>query len=386
MEQTTTVGFHVSGEFITNLARTWFWDEHKPTKTCMELITCCCDDTELTPYEKTDIARSILEGRKKFVGTDVFTLEDDNEHIRPITDKIIADERRAKIEQIRLDMIANFRKYVDIYATIKSSHIDALSVNGMPNTFQECREYYTMQMTDSGYFEEIPIRETTLIDSPTMGGLWLIHEPELVHDACNGDLSLIGKDEFWRNIYEYIKDNPDFKDRNERYLFAIRPKPSYEERMKALTKSYQETQDTLQEPEHNTPAWFQYKFQQTKECQYDMLPDDVKNWEGLIAPNGDFYSVEFGSHNIKAYYLLLTYHDKFHHTKEYFQENTRIRLDNALDYLIEHGWCATRSVMYDQYILPPIPAKPTKAQINTILYAIEKHGAKINTDELISYL
>lgn len=42
--------------------------------------------------------------------------------------------------------------------------------------------------------------------------------------------------------------------------------------------------------------------------------------------------------------------------------------------------------MYDQYVLPPIPAKPTKAQINTVLYAIEKHGAKINTDELISYL
>lgn len=287
-----------------------------------------------------------------------------------------------------MDMITSFRKYIDVFSTIKSTRTDVLMLHDMPTTFQECKEYLTMELNPhTGIFQEITCRKKNLIDMPTIGGLWLIHEPDTVYDACKGDLHLIGKPEFWRNIYEIKKDHPDFADRNERYLYSIRPKPSFEERMQALIEysKKRHPEDQNDEPEYETPEWFDYQFQHTKEHQYNMHPDNIENWEGLIAPNGNFYSVDFGSHNIKAYYLLITHAEQFRKTPDYFRNSTTIRADNALDTLLEYGWCATRSVMYDQYVLPSNTNKPTKQQLNRIFDAIDKHNVYINTDELVSY-
>lgn len=381
----TTLNFSVDGSFITDLLRTWYWEEHRPLDVCKNLIKTCCSDMEESL--QTEILCAILEGKKKLIGVNTFTLVDDGENIRLLIDKLKDEERKNIITRITLDMTGNFRKYIDKYATIKSSHIDALSLHGMPNTFQECREYFTMDKNhDTGEFQEIDINGIPLIDTPTMGGLWLIHAPNTVYEACHGDMNLIGKPEFWQNIYELTKDNPDFADRNERYEFSIR-QPDTEERMRNLIKSYEKKHPTSEEPEPEfmSPEWMKYQYQSTKELTYLTEPDNIERWEGLIAPNGDFYSVEFGGHNQKAYHILVMHADWFNQTPDYFLLHPTIRVDNALDTLLEYGWCATRSVMFDQYVLPPLPQKPTKQQCNRIFDAITKHDVHINIEELMSY-
>lgn len=380
------LNFSVNGSFITDLLRTWYWDEHRPITVCENLIQTCCSGIDESI--QTEILCAILEGRKKLVGVNTFTLVDDNERIRPLINKLKEDERQNIIMRIRVDMTGNFRKYVDIYATIKSSHIDALSRNGMPNTFQECREYFTMDKNHvTGELQEIDIQGTALIDTPTMGGLWLIHFPELVYDACHGDMNVIGKSEFWENIYTLTKDNLDFDDRNERYLFSRR-QPDTEERMRNLIKAYEEenTQSETSEPEFLSPEWMKYQYQQTREITYLTEPDNIEHWEGLIAPNGDFYSVEFGGHNQKAYFILIMHADLFQQTPEYFINHPNIRADNALDTLLEYGWCATRSIMFDHYVLPPSRKGLTTAQYNRIFDAGTKHDVKIDYDEVAKYL
>lgn len=330
----------------------------------------------LSPEHETDKLRNKLPVLKDAIIID--TIED----IVYILEK--------ELESNTYDILPspNFRKYIDKYATIKSSHIDALSVHGMPNTFQECREYFTMDKNhDTGEFQEININGTPLIDTPTMGGLWLIHAPETVYEACHGDMNLIGESEFWKNIYELTKNNPDFDDRNERYQFSLR-QPDIEERMQNLIKAYEEehTQSEVSEPEFLSPEWMQYQYQQTREITYRTEPDDIENWEGLIAPNGDFYSVEFGGHNQKAYFILIMHADLFQQTPEYFINHPNIRTDNALDTLLEYGWCATRSIMFDHYILPPSRKGLTTAQYNRIFDAGTKHDVKIDYDEVAKYL
>lgn len=329
-----TIGFSITGEFITNLVRTWFWNENRPTEICIELIANCCDNADETTIQK--IFQQIVEGRKKFTGTNIFTLEDDNTNIRPILNKLQKEEYKRKINEIKLDMVGNFRKYVDPFATIKSMHIDALMCNGMPNTFEECRHYFTQEKNFLGKYQEIiwqthkddnTCTNTTLINTPTMGGLWLVNRPDLVYEACHGELYQIGKNDFWHNIYELTKNDPNFTDRNERYLFSIKPKPNFEERMKALEKSFENKHPELypdnDAPKYQSPEWMYYMYQTTKERQYNMYPDNIDCWEGLIAPNGDFYSVDFGSHNIKAYYLCLTYPKKFGKTRAYFEKKRK---------------------------------------------------------------
>lgn len=51
--------------------------------------------------------------------------------------------------------------------------------------------------------------------------------------------------------------------------------------------------------------WFKQQFEHTHNLEYNIVPDNIIRWEGLIAPNGDFFSCEFGGHLAKAHYLIL---------------------------------------------------------------------------------
>lgn len=90
--------FKVEGEFITNLARSWFWEENREYDICAELIGSCIQ-TEDNLF-KNDVIVSILEGRKKFVGINHFQLVDDNTLIRPLTLKLQSKEHKSSIKTI----------------------------------------------------------------------------------------------------------------------------------------------------------------------------------------------------------------------------------------------------------------------------------------------
>lgn len=95
----------VSSEFLTNLARTWLWEEKRPTQSCINFLVMALD---LDMDKARDIAIQILEGRKKLVGNNVFTLEDDNEQIRPIMDLTQDLEKENLLLKIQMDMQTNF--------------------------------------------------------------------------------------------------------------------------------------------------------------------------------------------------------------------------------------------------------------------------------------
>lgn len=84
-ERVETLHFHIEGSFITDLAREWYFLEKKNYSECEELLLSCMmsgEDSEEVLQMKKQFALDIIEGRKKFVGIDEFTLEDDNSTIR----------------------------------------------------------------------------------------------------------------------------------------------------------------------------------------------------------------------------------------------------------------------------------------------------------------
>ena len=78
MGETEKLSWKVAGDFVTNISRQWFYDEHKSYSTCIELIMSCLINPDVSNAEKEAIAISILEGKKRLTGLDAFTVEDDS--------------------------------------------------------------------------------------------------------------------------------------------------------------------------------------------------------------------------------------------------------------------------------------------------------------------
>jgi hypothetical protein len=112
----------------------------------------------------------------------------------------------------------------------------------------------------------------------------------------------------------------------------------------------------------------------SRDRMYVILPDEYDHWEGLIAPNGDFYSCEFGGHNTKAYFIIATKPELFPNI-----DVTTLSMTDALDDILKYGWCATRYMpMIGNYINVPANGRVTNAQKNAIFDAKVKHD--INVD------
>lgn len=108
------------------------------------------------------------------------------------------------------------------------------------------------------------------------------------------------------------------------------------------------------------------------------MPGEITNWQGLIAPNGDFYVCKFGEHNSMAYAILKWNHNKFGYTLE----EVRSKFDDALATIIDHGWAATRWLAGSGHYVTH-PTRLTKAQKNTIWDAIVKFDCYIDDPELL---
>ena len=382
-----SLSFKIDGEWLTDLARTWFWDEDRPYEVCEELLGSCIetDDDSL----KRGIIYAILEGRKKFTGINEFTLVDDNVNVRPITDKLAKYERNMRIAALREKLEYNFSSYVDKWSTMKSLHEDVFKTEKRPYRYTEWVAYLTT-VNNCGNTEEIFGWE----DRPGKCGLWLYERPELIYELTkpiNGGLGITSEtvaEDFWHKVYEYCKDKPEFSDRNARYLAYLRRKEEFEQLIAGVEIDIDE-EDTEEEPKRLTKEWWEYKDKHDKDDNhnYRVKPDDIENWEGLIAPNGDFYSCSFGGHNMRAYWLITYFGDEFASKKDANGEPVLkdLKFDNALDKLLACGWCATRYlyVRGHYFDLPTYPKQPTKAQVDRIYDAIIKHEVKdIDTSAL----
>lgn len=80
------LNFAIDGEFLTNIARDWFWNMNKSYKKCEELLLSCMAGG--SEEEKRHVCQDIIEGRKKLVGINEFELVDDNGKVRPLGQKV----------------------------------------------------------------------------------------------------------------------------------------------------------------------------------------------------------------------------------------------------------------------------------------------------------
>lgn len=68
MSEARSLSFSVEGEFITNLAREWYYVEHKPYEKSEELLLSCMEGTEQTEEELKKLVKDIMIGKLKLEG------------------------------------------------------------------------------------------------------------------------------------------------------------------------------------------------------------------------------------------------------------------------------------------------------------------------------
>lgn len=367
-----TLSFSITGEFITNTVREWFWEENKPYDICEQLLFSCLVNDQISDDQRRSLAQDIIEGRKKLVGLNDLTIEDDNELVRPLSQKINELKRKNGILQIVEDMRVNPIKYVDPYSTVKSikaikEGLTRLSINA----FEDIARYFTYI---EDYYGTITEELLPQAETPTACGLWMFDEADLIYDICYKLSTTIGTNEFWDAIYQSTKDRDGFQERNNRYLAKQR-----------LIKRHNDEQENPEK--YNV-------YDSTREIRRedeDIKPDNINRWTGLISPKGDFYSCGFAEHTYTAYLIIVHNPNMFPNEMKYVGKSNieympRFDLpDSALDILINnYGWCATRYLpTQGDYITFPSNGKITKAQKDTIWDAILKFEKHIKIDEIL---
>lgn len=430
------LAFSIEGEFITDLARQWFWVENKQYEVCEELLLSCLCTDQITLEEKKIIAQQIIEGRKKLVGLNEFSLEDDNEHIRPISEKLTELTMKLDINEIKDRMSVEMVYFVDPFSTIKSKEA-ALKLDWVYN-YEQCQTFFWYDehwIDHSTYRPKYPFDTDTMLvdldDDSCEGGLWLYRYPELVYKALKkaGLSKHDNPDEaFWEAIYElsleekgWFFKSKSFKERTSNYEAWVRMQERESAKDSDLCKKVSEDNrrrfkslvgdeykpvydfvtgwldnhakpdntapaadilkwDTMDEIKHHFEHDESYEFDRDYYRMYLILPDEYERWEGLIAPNGDFYSCSFGGHNAKAYYLLASYPEKFPNL-DYETDFATCDVSNSLDTLLNQGWCALRWLpSIGAYIMTPRNnnGKITKAQENAIFDAKLAHDVSVD--------
>ena len=440
---TETLCFKIDGEWITEFVRNLFWIEDKPYPECEEILIECLGTDQITLTEKKVIAQEIIEGRKKLVGVNEFTLEDDNENIRPLSVKFEEMRRKLKIRELHDRMNVHMIDFVDPYSTVKSiagaKKYDVTSID-------QCRTWFWYEDNWIEYSYMRPYQPENGIlpasQDDTYGGLWLYDYPDIAYDAIiksSADpADKIMKHDFWKAVYEIITErrgfkSKDFERRNESYLASVRMRKEKEERLKRLYPASYGSSDAAKKQDDDeeiclmpssserkieldskikdviefTDKWLaenkkparlaearkviQYdtirhinsalkdeaRLSGNHDAMYLILPDNYNEWEGLIAPNGDFYSCDFGGHNAKAYHIICAYPSKFPNLD--YENLGDMNMTNALDFILEQGWCATRYLpICGCYINAPKSGRFTKAQKDAIFDAKIKHDVSVD--------
>lgn len=367
MPQTETLHFSIDGEWLTDFARQWFWNENKPYEVVAELLGSCiaADDDN----EKDTIIRDIIEGRKKFVGINEFELVNDGKNIRPIYIKI--NELTRKNAILRLERAIETRgiDFVDPYSTVKSisaAHdFDIVTAEKCIIWFQYSDyDQINGRLTDP-YAVKLPVAEKA-----TKAGLWLFDEPGLIYDATDHEKFHVGSTEFWDNIYELTKHRKELRERNNFYIAN-----------KRMQNGDTKTEEKTLYSHINNHLDF---------TTCPMIDNSLPAWSGIISPEGDFYPADFGSHETVAYHILCSKAEELGETSREYDSGAKFwngDIGDALDTIIAKGWIAARwlattgkYIEYQGRYDVTSKWRPTKQQKDVIWNLIGKHAE--NSDDV----
>ena len=82
--ESRSVSFQTTGEFVTRIARSWYWDEGKPWATVEELLLACMSGTNRSREELVELARKVVYGKARFIGSTAdgsYALTDDDKDL-----------------------------------------------------------------------------------------------------------------------------------------------------------------------------------------------------------------------------------------------------------------------------------------------------------------
>ena len=352
------VSFKVDGGFITDLARTWFWDENRPYETVEELLLSCLVTDSISLQQRKDIALSIIEGRKKLVGINQFDLVDDNVKVRPLYEKINELKKIAIIKEIEDDIVVNPLMYVDVYSTVKS-------YKGYLRTIDEdIEENYTYESYDNvvGWFSTysgvIGSTEVKEFSKETKAGLWLFEKPKLIYDLIQGKITNHNRDEFFEKLYKHIGNedlSAEMKKRQTHYERVINYNKNATKPINYLTKDTYcyESADKL--PPYNEED---YRFSETRLDWY-VKPDKFISEYSWINKYGDWYSCEFGGHQTKAESIVCCNESLKKKYRKWLEENGERYESKLGDYtytkwrvkLLDCNYYVNGSEMYTEFLL-----------------------------------
>ena len=404
---TNELHFSITGEFITEQVRDLFWNCDKDYDVCEEILLSILNPVIPDIEQNRKTAQDIIEGRMQFVGTDDLDLIPDNRNIRPLSLKIKQNKKALTVMKIKEHMRQYPMSYIDKYATKKSIRC-APQDDFNPNYLERIYHYFsTVNYRSEGDYYLPNYEDGTCL------GLWLFEESDLIYDLIQEPITSNNQEDFFKELHQHIADHPDrllfqgpgFAERQARYEAEMRMKidkkremRDWEEATKLKIKNRDRSQIKPREKDIDDMTLDEFgellKNRDPDSCLYDIYPDDLINFEGLIAPDGKFYSCEFGGHNIKSYHVMQAYYSKFKYRdkdgklqpfvrRSQIDEHTRSL--NALDLLLENGWIATRynnitganiaAKMDSNYSTTTV--KLTKAQKNTAWDVIIKHDIKL---------
>lgn len=135
--------FHIDSAFLTDIARSWFWNEKMPYEKSEELLMCCLNTDKLSLEEKKAICKDVIEGRKKFVGIDECQIVDDSKNVRTIDEELKNHTRYNAIAAIKTDIACNPFKYLDPFSVncSYSELAEKIKSGEIENTISDIEDY-----------------------------------------------------------------------------------------------------------------------------------------------------------------------------------------------------------------------------------------------------
>lgn len=350
--------FKIDGEYICDLARSWFWDENRPYKKCEDLLLSCLVTDQVTLEEKKRIVIDILEGRKKLIGVNTLDLVEDGKQIRSISEKIEEYRKREMIRKIKDDIYSRPAAYIDAFSCNKDpkeyepvrnlEYRDRIQVEEAFGKFltpyHELRlwaysienAWYMKSRILPGFWDE---NNTGILDN----GFYLIKHPNLVYEFIGEPENGSNREKLFRllaNHFQSLLERGVLCDSDRQKV--IHRNMKYNASISDENSAYDADQD-------------EHLYSSSDELNRNPCSDDYLSEYGLIDPTGNYYSCSFAGHHTKAHYILL------HKTGKYFN------FDEALDELYNSGWAIIRNpdpagnVFFDYRA----DRRPTKRQIDS---------------------
>lgn len=351
------LNFVVNGEYVCDLARSWFWDEGREYAKCENLLLSCLMTDQITLEEKKQIVVEILEGRKKLVGVNTLSLVDDGARIRPLAEKIEKYRKEEIIRKIEEDIQRRPLAYLDPYSCDQNpadfrpivddlcydDKIDVRDAYGRYLTPYEDLRLWAYSVDNYFYGRRVLPGFWNESERPHLDqGFYLIERPRLVYELIGGPVD--DTEKLLILLRDHLQSLVDTGEASKAAALEIIHRNKKHEAAQEEKQCRQSEETKISEDELNKMT----------------EPDDLLSEYGLIDPLGNYYSCKFAGHHAKAFYIIAKREGK---NPDFFD----CTFDSALDKLYSEGWVIIRNPDPRGYVFFDFRGdrQPTKKQIDT---------------------